>query len=131
MNYARAGMRYRARVLRDTNALQAVGGQSVGATDGWGHHTPPSWNVMYDALPCLWFRRPFPARRVISAERTAIDDMTELAVPVGTDIQAGDRIESVSDRQGNVLAGPMQVVSVARQVRCMVCGLLEVERATA
>ena len=126
----RSMMTLRAAISR-ADRLEVANGIPAGVSDGYGHATPsPSnptgWTQTYEALPCWVFRQN--GRRVISNERTVSDERSTIGVPLGTDLQEGDRVDQVTDRAGNVLYQNVQVTHVTHRIRYIDAELLEVDR---
>jgi hypothetical protein len=123
-------MKLRAQISRK-DRLENQNGVMVGAQDRYGHgmtspSNPIGWTQVYGALPCWVFSQR--GRRIIGSERTVSDEWSVLAVPLGTDLQEGDRADQISDRMGNVLYGPLQVTHVTHRIRYIDAELLEVDR---
>ena len=126
----RSMMQLRAKISR-ADRLEVLNGIPVGNVDGYGHGKPSAanptgWSVIYDSQPCWVYRQD--GRRVISNERTVSNEYSTLGVPLGTDLQEGDRVDQVTDRLGNVLFGPLQVTHVTHKLRYIDARLLEVDR---
>jgi hypothetical protein len=129
-NPSRSMMKFRASISR-RDRLENKSGIISGPTDGYGHAAktadhPTGWSTVHSALACNVFRHN--GRRAISDQRTASIETMILAVPLGTDLQEGDRVDEVRDRIGNVLYGPLQVGPVINRIRYIDSQLLEVDR---
>ena len=96
--------------------------QRVTHTSDTGGGFTDMWNNVATNVPC----RGYPLRvmaagvrgaiggvEVVAGERPGIRDVTAVLVPVGTDVQEGDRLLSITDRLGaTIFTGPMMVSSV-------------------
>ncbi len=129
-NNSRGMMKLRATISR-RDRLENQNGVMVGAQDRYGHGTtnpanPSGWTQTYAALPCWVYMQR--GRRIIGDSRTVSDETSTIGVPLGTDLQEGDRVDQVCDRLGNMLYGPLQVTHVTHHVRYIDAELLEVDR---
>lgn len=105
----RALMTMRATIVRNIRA----------SADPYGQAGPPEWSLIAEGVPCrLWHgsgRLDMAEARTIEASRPII------VFPSGTDIQAGDQIEQVTDRLGIEIAGKLLVEAVARRIDHLEC----------
>lgn len=89
--------------------------RDMAAEDGYNQRGPTSWQTLSEDVPCYAWQgtgRPSAERSVEQVVRT---DMPGMVVPLGTDIQAGDRIRRIADRRGRELFGAMPVDAVRRR----------------
>lgn len=68
--------------------------------DPYGQPLPPSWQVLYAALPCYFWTE---AERELEGRVNAIVSDHRLLVPKGADVEQGDRVVAVQDRLGQPL----------------------------
>lgn len=99
---ARSLMVHRCTIERGTRVSDGGGGFTV------------TWNAVATDVPCrAWFLdasiAPDGDRPTVVVDHTAI-------VPVGTDVEPGDRIAAVTDKAGVVLfPGPLEIDTVGRR----------------
>lgn len=76
--------------------------------DPYGNPNPPDWQTLHASLPCrTWFEGE---RQVTDSNKTAAVEDRKVIVPLGTDIEPGDRILTVKDRLGAVVfTGPAKI----------------------
>lgn len=80
-------------------------------TSPWGGDPPPDWDLHLTDLHCrFWFDS---GQTKYDGQKQVEITTRKLVVPLGTDITEDDRIVSVRDRRGRVVAdGPMRIDSV-------------------
>ncbi len=95
---ARASMTMRAVVTRDT----------ASGEDAYGHPVKPSFTAHLSALPCwVWSKQ---RREAVDGSKTAIIEDLRAMFPLGADVQAGDKITSITDRRGTeIMAGDFKI----------------------
>jgi len=83
-------------------------------TDPYGNDPAPSWATHLSGLVCrFWFDS---GSTVIDGDKAVEVTKRMLIVPAGTDVTEDDRVVSVTDRLGEVLAdGPMRIDSVGHR----------------
>ena len=85
------------------------------ATDDDGSLAPPKWEDVDPELHCRLYSRLRPTRFIDGVKSATVSDLILMA-PKGTDIQAGDRINGVTDRLGRVEhATPLKVQGPQRR----------------
>jgi len=99
----RSRMVHRALVQRDAG----------GAADGYGNPPAPTWQTLHEALPCWYYipaARSFQGGETVRERGIIVQEPPRLLIPNGTDITEQDRVFSVSDRQGNVIAPVVSLI---------------------
>lgn len=87
--------------------------RSVQIPDGGGG-TSQSWVTSYAGLPCAWWAESGD-EQVIGGQ-VVRRTMDRLLIPVGTVVTPRDRVTSVKDKQGDLIAdGPIRIDSVNRR----------------
>lgn len=98
---ARQKMTMRAVLQRNSNV----------ALDPDGQPGIPTWDVIDDALPCLWWVTS--EREVMDTNKIAVVGQMKMMVPKATVITEKDQISEVKDRRGVVIRpGPMSIENV-------------------
>lgn len=98
-------MRHRCTIERDVTATE----------NPWGTKGDPDWRPHLVNQPChAWFDS---GTLVADGQKVAQVRNLKLIAPDGTDIKAGDRITSITDRQGHteLFTGPMDVEAVGNR----------------
>lgn len=95
---------------------QAVILRNVTSADQWGANPGEGWQVLA-TVPCLmWWDHESargPARLYATPQREIALSEGGMLFPVGTDITEADRIQQITDTDGNVLVyGPFDVIGV-------------------
>ena len=108
--------------LGSVTLTQRTTTQRVTHTSDTGGGYTDIWNNVATSVPCRGYalrvmaagvRGAIGGVEVITGERPGIRDVTAVLVPVGTDVQEGDRLLSITDRLGaTIFTGPMMVSSV-------------------
>lgn len=82
------------------------------ATDNYGHLKPDDWQFVANAMCLVWTG---PGRLSRNVDREMQVDTPQLLLPLSANIKVGDKILSVTDRNGNVMLGAAMVESVTRK----------------
>lgn len=95
-------MRHRTVIERNTEASD----QSGGFTD--------SWTSVVADVPCrAW---SVNVQEIVASDRPELINTRLVLMPAGTDVRTGDRLTSVTDRQGKVLfSGPLIVDGISEK----------------
>lgn len=105
-------MRHRCTIQRDGQAT----------TDSFGHKAPAIWEAHLSSQPCRYWVQTAAVDR--SAGIVATVAMHHLALPVGTDVEVGDRVTVIEDRRGTDLVGATMVIrTVVKRPDHLQCGL--------
>lgn len=87
--------------------------------DPYGNEMPPSWGVYHDNLKCWYWIEP--TQDAVAEQPTRMGwpdialDKVNLVLPAGTDVTEEDRILEVTDLDGNVITGPMNIKEVRKR----------------
>jgi hypothetical protein len=110
-------MTHRATIERDSNRGTA--------SDAYGHDAAPSWSTLRSEVNCrYWFEEGSTRTQV--GEAVALT-MRKLMVPTDTVVHEDDRILSVKDRRGRIIAdGPMKIDSIGRRADHLLLMLTDV-----
>ncbi len=101
---ARSRMTMRAVIERNTAT----------AEDTYGHPVTPVFEA-HATIPCwIWSRQ---RREVVDGSKTAVIEDLRVMFPLGADVQAGDKITSITDRRGaEIMAGEFMIEPVQRKL---------------
>lgn len=94
-------------------------------TDAYGGAVKPNYQA-WATLPCFVYSKQ--RREVTDGEKTALVEDLRALFALGADVQEGDEIASVKDRQGaEIMSGRFQIETVQRKHRHIEAGLLRVQ----
>lgn len=96
----RQAMIFRTEVQRVTRSSDSGGGFD------------DSWAVVDSSVPC--YAWPVSTRELVSSARPEVEHIRTVLVPPSTDVTEGDRLTSVTRKNGTVLYdGPLMVTGVS------------------
>ena len=97
-------------------------------TDGFGMPNAASWASHIASQACFLYISRKGEREIIDGTKTVVLASQKVLMPLGTDITENDRITSVKDRIGTVLAAnTMRINSVVRRHNHIELSVTEVQ----